>query len=103
MDADLLAQDEDRIELKGSSIIAALKASAVEFILSVPDIVTSGGLLRPIARDRSFQLIRLCKENECLCIASSLAYYDKLAVALMQHPGLPDSIKAHSGLGVDVR
>ena len=50
MDVDLLAQEEDEIELKGSSIIAALKASAVEFILSVPDIVTSGGLLRPIAR-----------------------------------------------------
>ena len=48
MDADLLTAEDDEIELKGSSIIAALKASGVEFILSVPDIVTSGGLLRPI-------------------------------------------------------
>src|SRR5258708_22444320 len=58
MDADLLAQDEGS-ELKGSSIIAAIKASGIKFILSVPDIVTSGGLLRPIARDASFKLIRV--------------------------------------------
>jgi len=50
MDADLLTEPDDKIELKGSGIIAAIKASGIEFILSVPDIVTSGGLLRPIAR-----------------------------------------------------
>src|SRR6516164_3876768 len=44
MDADLLTEGDDTIELKGSSIIAAIKASGVEFILSVPDIVTSGGV-----------------------------------------------------------
>ena len=38
--------------LHGSGIIAAIKRSGVEFILSVPDIVTSAGLLRPIAQDR---------------------------------------------------
>lgn len=32
MDADLLEAGEDTIELKGSSIIAAIKASGVEFI-----------------------------------------------------------------------
>ena len=51
MDADLVAEPDAKIGLKGSSIIDAIKASGVEFILSVPDIVTSGGLLRPIARD----------------------------------------------------
>ena len=103
MDADLLAQDEDRIELKGSSIIAALKASAVEFILSVPDIVTSGGLLRPIARDPSFKLIRVCKEDECIGIASGLAYCDKRALTLIQHTGFLDSINAIRGVGVEFR
>src|SRR5437762_7302074 len=103
MDADLLAQDEDRIELKGSSIIAALKTSTIEFILSVPDIVTSGGLLRPIARDPSFKLIRVCKEDECIGIASGLAYYDKRALALIQHTGFLDSINAIRGVGVEFR
>jgi len=64
MDADLLTAEDDEVELKGSTIIAAIKASGVEFILSVPDIVTSGGLLRPISRDPAFKLIRVCKEDE---------------------------------------
>ena len=45
MDADLVADTDDKIELKGSGILGAIKASGVEFILSVPDIVTSGGLV----------------------------------------------------------
>src|SRR5262245_50670755 len=84
MDADLLTEGDDTIELKGSSIIAAIKASGTEFILSVPDIVTSGGLLRPISRDPAFKLIRVCKEDECIGIASGLSYYDKRALTLIQ-------------------
>ena len=64
MDADLLTEPDDKIELKGSGIITAIKSSGIEFILSVPDIVTSGGLLRPIARDPELKLIRVCKEDE---------------------------------------
>jgi len=33
MDADLIAAEDDQVELKGSTIIAAIKASGVEFIL----------------------------------------------------------------------
>ena len=43
MDADQVGEAEDKIELKGSPILAAIKASGIEYILSVPDIVTSGG------------------------------------------------------------
>ena len=32
----------------GSEIIAAIKAAGVEFVVSVPDIVTSEGLLWPL-------------------------------------------------------
>src|SRR6266851_3763457 len=42
MDADLLTEGDDKIELRGSPIIAAIKASGIEYILSVPDIVTRG-------------------------------------------------------------
>ena len=41
--------------LSGGKIIAAIKASGIEYVLSVPDIVTSAGLLAPIARDKELQ------------------------------------------------
>ena len=101
MDADLVAEPDDTIELKGSGIIAAIKASGVEFILSVPDIVTSGGLLRPIARDPELKLIRVCKEDECIGIASGLSYCDKRALTLIQYTGFLDSINAIRGVAVE--
>src|SRR6202007_2302106 len=91
------------IELKGSSIIAAIKASGVEFILSVPDIVTSGGLLRPIARDPAFKLIRVCKEDECIGIASGLSYSDKRALTLIQYTGFLDSMNAVRAVAVEYK
>ncbi len=99
LDADLL--DEPDGMLAGASIIAAIKASGVEFILSVPDIVTSGGLLRPIAGDPSFKLIRVCKEDECIGIASGLSYCDKRALTLIQHTGFLNSINAIRGVAVE--
>ncbi len=101
MDADLVTEPDGKVLLKGSSIIAAIKASGVEFILSVPDIVTSGGLLRPIARDPDFKLIRVCKEDECIGIASGLSYCDKRALTLIQHTGFLDSINAIRGVAVE--
>ena len=101
MDADLRPDGDETIELKGSPIVAALKASGIEYILSVPDIVTSRGLLRPIARDPAFKLIRVCKEDECIGIACGLAYCDKRALALIQHTGFLDSINAIRGVAVE--
>jgi sulfopyruvate decarboxylase TPP-binding subunit len=101
MDADLRTDGDDKIELKGSPIVAALKASGIEYILSVPDIVTSRGLLRPIANDPAFKLIRVCKEDECIGIASGLSYCDKRALALIQHTGFLDSINAIRGVAVE--
>src|SRR5260221_3677544 len=103
MDADLVGAEGDTGELKGSSIIAAIKASGIKFILSVPDIVTSGGLLRPIARVASFKLIRVCKEDECIGIAAGLSYCNKRALTLIQHTGFLDSISAIRGVGVEFR
>ena len=101
MDADLVTEPDAKVLLKGSSIITAIKASGVEYILSVPDIVTTGGLLRPIARDPDFKLIRVCKEDECIGIASGLAYCDKRALTLIQHTGFLDSINAIRGVAVE--
>ena len=101
MDADVLTEGVDRIELKGSPIIAAIKASGVEYILSVPDIVTSGGLLRPISNDPALKLVRVCKEDECIGIASGLSYCDKRALTLIQYTGFLDSINAIRGIAVE--
>src|SRR5947209_14656806 len=101
MDADLIEDSRDNIKLDGGAIIAAIKQSGIEFILSVPDIVTSGGLLRPIARDPSLRLIRVCKEDECIGIASGLHYCDKRALSLIQSTGFLDSINAIRGVAVE--
>jgi sulfopyruvate decarboxylase TPP-binding subunit len=101
MDADLVDEGDDKIELRGSPIVAAIKASGIEYILSVPDIVTSRGLLRPIARDPALKLIRVCKEDECIGIASGLYYCGKRALSLIQYTGFLDSINAIRGVGVE--
>jgi sulfopyruvate decarboxylase TPP-binding subunit len=90
-------------ELSGSMIITAIKQSGVEFVLSVPDIVTSEGLLRPISRDRALRLIRVCKEDECIGIAAGLAYCGNRALILIQHTGLLDSINALRGVAVELK
>ena len=88
-------------ELNGAGIIAAIKASGVEYILSVPDIVTSAGLLAPIAQDKDLRLVRVCKEDECIGIATGLAYSAKRALVLIQHTGFLDSINAIRGVAVE--
>src|SRR5262245_66419776 len=95
MEAQTAAEaDAAKVELHGSSIIAAMKASGVEFVLSVPDIVTSAGLLRPIANDASLRLVRVCKADECIGIASGMHYSNKRALVLIQYTGFLDSLIA---------
>jgi sulfopyruvate decarboxylase subunit alpha len=89
--------------LSGARIIAAIKASGVEYVLSVPDIVTSAGLLAPIVRDKELRLIRVCKEDECIGIASGLSYCDKRALILIQHTGFLDSLNAIRGVAVEYK
>jgi len=90
-------------ELDGNGIIAAIKASGIEYILAVPDIVTSAGLLFPIARDKDLKLVRVCKEDECVGIASGLSYCDKRALILIQYTGFLDSLNAIRGVAVEYK
>ena len=103
MDARTSATETSARELHGSAIIAALKASGIEYVLALPDIVTSSGLLAPIARDKDFRLIRVCKEDECIGIASGLSYADKRALILIQYTGFLDSLNAIRGVGVEYK
>jgi sulfopyruvate decarboxylase TPP-binding subunit len=97
------ARAEAKRQLSGAAIIAAIKLSGVEYILSVPDITTSSGLLAPIAQDKTLRLIRVCKEDECIGIASGLSYSDKRALILIQHTGFLDSINAIRGVAVEYK
>ena len=85
----------------GSLIIGAIKRAGVEFVLSLPDILTSEHVLWPIARDPDLCLVRVCKEDEGIAISAALAYCDKRALVLIQHTGLLDSINALRAIGVD--
>jgi sulfopyruvate decarboxylase TPP-binding subunit len=87
--------------LYGASIIAAIKASRIEFVISVPDITTSEGLLRPLAQDKTLRLIRVCKEDEGIGICAGLAYCGRRALLLIQQTGMFDSINAIRGVAVE--
>ena len=89
--------------LSGAAIIRELKASRIEFVVSVPDITTSEGLLRPLARERTPRLIRVCKEDEGIGICAGLSYCDKRALLLMQNTGLLDSVNALRGIAVEYK
>ena len=79
----------------------AVKQAGIEFIISVPDIVTSDGLLWPISRDPEFRLVRVCKEDEGVSICGAMSYNNTRALLLMQQTGLMDSLNAIRAIGVD--
>jgi sulfopyruvate decarboxylase subunit alpha len=85
----------------GSAIIGALNQAGVEFVVAVPDIWTSAGLLWPLSKDERFRLIRLCKEDEGISICSALAYCERRAVLSMQSTGLLDSLNAVRAIAVE--
>lgn len=87
--------------LSGQGIIREIKAAGIEFVISVPDITTSEGLLRPLAKAQSPRLIRICKEDEGVGICAGLAYTGKRALLLIQQTGMLDSINAIRGVAVE--
>jgi sulfopyruvate decarboxylase subunit alpha len=104
MDAQTATRTEQaQPQLKGASILAAIKQSGVEFVLAVPDIVTSKGLLFPIAADPALRLVRTCKEDECIGIASGLHYTDKRALVLIQYTGFLYAMNAIRAVAVEYK
>ena len=87
----------------GQAIIAACRSAGVEFIVALPDIVTSACLLWPLERSRDFRLVRVCKEDEGVSICAGLSYCDRRAVLLMQQTGLMDSLNAVRAIAMDYR
>ena len=89
--------------LSGRNIIKSLKSAEIEYVLSVPDITTSDGLLWPIARDRSLRLIRVCKEDEAIGIAAGLWACGKRSLILIQNTGFLYSINALRAIAMEYR
>lgn len=87
--------------LSGDSIIKEINSSGVEFVISVPDITTSEGLLRPLAKGAGPRLVRICKEDEGVAICAGLAFTGKRGLLLIQQTGLLDSINAVRGVAVE--
>jgi sulfopyruvate decarboxylase subunit alpha len=86
---------------EGAAIIAAIKRAGIQFVLSVPDIVTSAGLLFPIAADRNLKLVRVCKEDEAVAISAGLSFCGKRSLLLIQYTGFLDSINAIRAVAVE--
>jgi len=73
--------------LSGAAILRAVKDAGCEYVLSVPDLHTSQGVLKRVAEDNELKLVRVCKEDECIGIAAGLTYGDKRALVLIQYTG----------------
>jgi sulfopyruvate decarboxylase subunit alpha len=74
-------RDDDPIS--GAVILDAIAACGIDFIVSVPDITTSEGLLWPLVEDKRFRLIRVCKEDEGVSICAAMSICDKRALLLI--------------------
>jgi sulfopyruvate decarboxylase subunit alpha len=97
----MASASHDGEALSGGEIIREITASGIEFVVSVPDITTSEGLLRPLAHMSTPRLVRVCKEDEGIGICAGLAYTGKRALLLIQQTGLLDSINAIRGVAVE--
>ncbi|MFN3891304.1 MAG: decarboxylase [Beijerinckiaceae bacterium] len=88
-------------KLRGGTVISEIKKGGVKYVLSVPDLHTSTGLLRPIAADPDFTHIRVCKEDECLGIAAGLTYGDIRSLMLVQYTGFLYAMNAIRGVAIE--
>ena len=87
--------------VKGSSIIAALKQSGIEMVVTVPDITTSEHLYKPLSTDPALKFLRVCKEDEGVGICAGMSYCERRALLMIQMTGLLDSINAIRAVAVE--
>ena len=87
--------------LLGRDILEAIKASGIEFVVSLPDITTSEGLLRPLASDPALRHVRVCKEDEGIAICAGLSFCGRRGLMMMQSTGMYDSVNAIRAVAVE--
>jgi sulfopyruvate decarboxylase subunit alpha len=90
------------IGLSGRTIITALKKARIEFVVALPDATMSDHVLWPLAKDKDFKLVRVCKEDEGVSICAGLTSCGRRAALLMQYTGFLDSINALRAIAVEL-
>src|SRR5688500_3506195 len=96
-------QSQTAPALHGEAILREIRASGIRYVLALPDLHTSKGLLHPLTRSGDPPIIRLAREDEGIGIASGLSFSDKRALLLMQYTGLLDSVNAIRAVSLDYK
>ena len=89
--------------LTAEKIKQEFKRAAIDFVVALPDRVTSHYLLKGLLVDPEFRVVQVCKEDEGVSICSGLYAAGKKSVFMMQYTGFLDSINAIRGVGVEGR
>jgi len=94
---------ESQPVLNGAAILQAIKDARIEYVVSVPDLTTSEGVLRPLATDGDLKLLRVCREEEAVGICAGLHAAGKRGVILMQYTGFLASMNAIRAIAMEYR
>jgi len=89
--------------LTAQKIKQEFKRAGIDFVVALPDRVTSHYLLKGLLVDPEFRVVQVCKEDEGVSICSGLYAAGKKSVFMMQYTGFLDSINAIRGVGVEGR
>ncbi len=89
--------------LHGEAILQEIRASGISYVLMLPDVHTSSGLIHPLRQSGNPPIIRLAREDEGIGIASGLSFCGKRALLLMQYTGLLDSVNAIRAVTLDYK
>jgi sulfopyruvate decarboxylase subunit alpha len=89
--------------LTADAIKDQFKRAGIDFVVALPDRVTSHHLLKGLLTDPEFRVVQVCKEDEGISICSGLYAAGKKTVFMMQYTGFLDSINAIRGVGVEGR
>jgi sulfopyruvate decarboxylase TPP-binding subunit len=89
--------------LTAAAIKNEFKRAGIDFVVALPDRVTSHYLLKGLIADPEFRVVQVCKEDEGISICGGLYAAGKKSVFMMQYTGFLDSINAIRGVGVEGR
>jgi sulfopyruvate decarboxylase TPP-binding subunit len=89
--------------LTAAAIKDQFKRAGIDFVVALPDRVTSHYLLKGLIADPEFRVVQVCKEDEGISICSGLYAAGKKSLFMMQYTGFLDSINAIRGVGVEGR
>ncbi len=87
--------------LTAEAIKQEYKRAGIQFIVALPDRVTSHYLLKGLLADPEFKVVQVCKEDEGVSICAGLYAAGQKSILMMQYTGLLDSINSIRGIAVE--